>query len=194
MSIKLTEDVVTSIRLARLSGMSLLAIAAEFDVDVSTVSRRCADIPRPAGVRPGRPRKVEYSRMAQLHAKGMDIDSIADRFGLGRWTVHNALKACGWTPSGRRKVTPAMAAEIRLAWGEGVPAGDLADLFGVSETTVRNYVKGVSGGQKQGRPRTFDYSKAAKLRAYGLTLPIIANRLGVHVDSVRAAIRAEAAE
>lgn len=89
---KIPEETVLKIREARLSGQTLFEIAVEFGVDKATVSKRCSDIPQPANIKTGRPRVLDYGRIADLRAKGMPVDVIAERLGASRWGVFWAIR------------------------------------------------------------------------------------------------------
>jgi hypothetical protein len=86
----LSKETIMAIRKARVSGMSLLAIAVEFNLDVSTISRKCAGIP--SGVRPGRSRGCDYARVAEMRSKGIGPGDLAERFGVSEVTIFKAVR------------------------------------------------------------------------------------------------------
>ena len=75
-----------------MSGMSLTAIAAEFDIDVATASRRCRGIPRPEGILVGRARTFDYAKAARLKASGLSAKTLALRFGVHANAIHKAAR------------------------------------------------------------------------------------------------------
>lgn len=176
-----------------MSGKSLLDIAVDFDVAISTVSRRCADIALPVEGR-GKPRTIDYAHVARLFDAGVSKTTIATRLGVTRQTVFKVLKAQGYASRGL-PLEAKMA--IRSAWLNGANAGALADAYGVSETTVRIYTRDLKRPRPK-QPRKVDGSKVAHLRSLGLTYPVITVRLGVDEKTARAALRSsyalEAAE
>ena len=80
--------------------------------------------------------------------------------------------------------------EMRRLRSEGASFGRLANLFCIDPQLVDYHCQGIKGvGAKSGRPRKFDYAKAASLRAQGLTLKAIGERFGVDGTTVRRALR-----
>jgi hypothetical protein len=69
----------------------MFEVAIEIGVDKATVSRHCSDIPRPANIRIGRARVLDYARVVELRAKGLKVDDIAERFGVTSRAVFRAL-------------------------------------------------------------------------------------------------------
>lgn len=92
MTRKLPDDVVAAIRKARESGMSVTAIAAEFDIDPATVSKRCRGIPQPAGIGPGRRRSFDHAKAARLRASGLTMPTLSARFGVLESSLYRAIR------------------------------------------------------------------------------------------------------
>ena len=75
---------------------------------------------------------------------------------------------------------------------EGVSLAKIAELTGWEGTrdAVCKRVKHIPSTAKTGRPRVCDIDKAVRLRAQGLTLKVIAERMNVSQPTVLYAIRA----
>jgi hypothetical protein len=77
---------------------------------------------------------------------------------------------------GKHKLTIKQKHELRGLYKDGARDVDLAEWFGISEATVRGHTKDI---RRPNPRRTFDYTKAAKLRGHGMNYEAIARRLGV---------------
>jgi len=89
----------------------------------------------------------------------------------------------------RRRITDEMKAAILKAWQAGTNPLDIQIEFGIGQTSLEKIVKGVPSGRRPGKRRAFDYAEAARLRDAGLKPPMIAERMGVHENSIRRALR-----
>lgn len=92
MANKLSTDTIAKIRQARLSGMTLLDIALDFDIDVSTVSKKCKGIPKPSNIQFGARRTFDYGKAARLKAMGMPGRVLAKRFNVTEQGFYKALR------------------------------------------------------------------------------------------------------
>jgi hypothetical protein len=97
---------------------------------------------------PTSPRFIRISPAA-LRAAYADPDrtiaSIAAEFGMSMRGMRKRIKAIGEAPRSlatkRPSITLAQEPLFRQAWAEGVPAGDMAEHFGVSYRTICNTVE-----------------------------------------------------
>jgi len=89
----------------------------------------------------------------------------------------------------RRKITDSMKADILKAWQAGTDPLDIQIEFGIGQTSLEKIVKGVPSGRRPGKRRAFDYDEAWRLRARGFRAVEIAERMGVHENSIRRALR-----
>lgn len=94
----ITEPFDTSTPVGRMV-LQLLGVIAEFEraliLERSAAGQRAA---RARGVRFGRPRTVDYARVAELMAEGLSDDAIAVRLGASRGSVNWArrrIRRCG---------------------------------------------------------------------------------------------------
>jgi hypothetical protein len=78
---------------------------------------------------------------------------------------------------------------IRKAWREGMDPFDIQEQFGIDRTSLEKIVRGIPSGRRRGKKRQFDYDLAARLRAQGLKIGVIAQRLGVQENSIYRALR-----
>jgi len=87
------------------------------------------------------------------------------------------------------KITDEMKVAIRDAWRKGTDPFDIQDKFNIGRTSMEKIVKGIPSGRQPGQRRRFDYAEAVRMKASGVALCLIAERLGVHESTIRRALR-----
>jgi hypothetical protein len=87
------------------------------------------------------------------------------------------------------RITEPMKEAIRKAWREGMDPFDIQDQFGIGRTSMEKITRGIPSGRRRGQRRKFDYAEAARLRAKGMAIGVIAQLLGVQENSIYRALR-----
>lgn len=142
----------------------------------------------------GNVRSFDHEEAALLYATGVGTHTIAKKFGVRAGSVRSALLRQGVAirpPATRRRFDHDQA---RLLYDNGMPPARIAALAGVSKNTVKHALLGM-GRTMRARSyepqRVFDHAEAAAIYQVDPTvsIPILADRYGVHPLSVRKALR-----
>lgn len=122
-------------------------------------------------------RLPRYQQAAIYHSLGWDVQAIAEELDL------HPRNARRWTTPGGYE---AHLAYKREHWAKNIGPEKARE----KERDLYRRKRAGLPKRKAGRKRSFDYAKAAELKAEGLQIKVIARRLGVSETSVFVALRA----
>lgn len=93
---KLKAPAVRKIEQAWIAGSSVYDLAAEHDVSHTAILYHVEGVERQKAPRMGRPRSFNHEAAADMARQGFTYDRIAERFGVSKSAISQALARMEW--------------------------------------------------------------------------------------------------
>ena len=172
-------------------GLVTSAIARETGRSYSRVRSLC----RALGLHPasGLRRRIDQDEIVRLRRAGMAVRAIAGRLGCGRGHVYAVLadRLGAAQPDDRRKaLAPGMARRLRAMVADGRGKTEIMRDLGCSHRVVTRWLDELGLVAVRHPYRKADPDKIMRLREAGLSMAVIAERVGVSVSRVSQILQA----